>query len=468
MGCDIGEDEKAIKPKAKHRIIREAYKKRKEDPIEVSIKESFPDPAGVNFDKSNFHSTESNELGLFIYMGNMVNRRNAVTSMDFQEPNVNCAQYTSSCESEFVYKAVSLSVTESRRSSVDSQVSLKMSETEIRTKVASHSKKHNSSMNVKAKRRNFIAKRTTDRRASISSVESGRVTKQMQDIKYKAGRRTNNKRKEFANDLDHRSQLQISNHNHPLATQDDDKQSNDERTMCRIAYTNEQPSNILEPFDGRHKTDDISCNQESYKMMQMLNTLLRENGGQQQLEKLLQSSYDRAEGVNLEKNARGSTKSKQNQRYSQTKLQQQQQQQQMQQQVPLGQDETTSSSSTDIDELPNGSNSSFSDQSIDRIKTQSQNSKGSCDVGIQANPYDISSHNRRERSRDDCHKDILSETTYQTSYNRDDDQFAETRQLFPSIRRDAPTIFSRKDATYMSELERKLLIPDKKPVIVHK
>lgn len=61
IGCELSEDEKFAKPK--HRIIADAYAKRMDDVISVSIQNSHTDPAGLNFDMNNLNSAVSDAMG---------------------------------------------------------------------------------------------------------------------------------------------------------------------------------------------------------------------------------------------------------------------------------------------------------------------------------------------------------------------------------------------------------------------
>lgn len=459
--------------------------------ISVSIENSHTDPAGINFDMNNLNSAASDAMGATLtnYLCNIINRRNAVTMtrMDFNEPNTNCAPYASSCadnNSEISVSVRHFSV-ESRRNSVDSQVSqvsVKMSETNIKATLESHSQQHKSvNMKAKKRQRNYLVARRTNRRASSSSVESQRITNQMQNIKYKY---PNNRIQLCANtmgrQIERRSAItasttadiadihQLFNHNdlQQMQQKSDDDQSMDEsQPMCR---TNETP-NIREISDSADSLDEP--NDKDVAIEQMIKNILKNSTGKQI--KALLNSYDRSGLNGIGKNEQNSTRNSKNQRHSHNKIY-----------PPNIENEqfTTNdvdvassiSSSIDVDCIRrlDGTHSSFSDQSINRMKTQSQNSKGSCDVGIQANDYDIASH-AQQRSRDNCSKNFQFDDSkdnlpekFQSNYHHHHNQHDDETQLLPYRKRDAPSIV-RKDTLsgkHLSESEKReklmnLLLP---------
>lgn len=109
--------------KPKHKIIADAYAKRHQSVISVSLENSHTDPVNVNYSVNYpVNSVVSNTWTQF--MPYLLNRRDAVT-----------ADPSTACDSE-----ISVSVRQyemsvgSRRNSADSQVSVKMSETEIKVK----------------------------------------------------------------------------------------------------------------------------------------------------------------------------------------------------------------------------------------------------------------------------------------------------------------------------------------------
>lgn len=487
----MSDDEKFTKPK--HRIIADAYAKRLEDVISVSIQNSHTDPANLNFELNNLNSTESNGMGTTLtnYLYNIINRRNAVTSMDFGEPTMNCAR-GSSCDSEISFSVRQISV-ESRRSSVDSQVSVKLSETEIKAKVERRSQKHKRvNMNAKKRQGRYYARRT-NRRPSNSSIESQRLTDQLQLRKYNY---TNNRIQVNAKPIDsimnsrqneRRSactasdinDMKLINRNDlqrriSLITTSDDDQSNNESQQIHIEHG---PSSMVSlGAHGTRRTDNSADSlevsngtQHSQTLEQTLYPIIKNilrNSNGKQLESLLKSSYDRNDvGLGgIRKSCRKSTKNSNVQRNSHNKSQQHKRQPQYATaKLRENAQNVIISSSLDLDIPLDGTHSSFSDQSVNRIKTRSQNSQKSqrsCDVGIQANSYDISSYNSRQQPPADGEKDDLPEKL-QSRCHADD--FTETHQLLPLPfkRRETASIISRKDSANMSEKEKLayLLLP---------
>lgn len=462
IGYEQSEDEKFAKPK--HRIIADGQ--RGDEVVSVLVGNSHTDPAGINFDMNHLNSGESDGMGITNYLCNILNRRNAetLTRMDFTEPTTNCGvPYASSCadnnsEISMSFRHVSV---ESRRNSVDSQVSqmsLKMSETNIKATLESHSKQHKS-VNMKKRQRNYLyARRTNHRqRASSSSVESQAMTNQLQNIRYKhpisntMGRQIDRRSAITATTTADIADIQqmFSQNDQMQHTSDDDDQSIDE---------SQHPSNMLVPL-GDHQREladsvdslDVS-NDKQAAIEQMLKNILK-NSTEKQIEALL-NTCDR-NGLNG--NGKSGRNSR-NQRHSHNKIYAPNIENVEHENVA-----SSISSSLDVDCIQrlDGTQSSISDQSISRMKTQSRSSKGSYDVSIQANDYDIASQTRR-RSREDRLQNFQydddakdhSPDKFQSNYQQHQDD--ETNQLLPYRKRDVPTIV-RKDTLsgkHLSESEK--------------
>lgn len=459
--------------------------------ISVSIENSHTDPAGINFDVNNLNPAESEEMGATLtnYLCSIINRRNAVTleTMELGEQNANCVPYTSSCadnNSEISVSVRHFSVA-SRRSSVDSQVSqvscvsVKMSETNIKATLESRLQKHKSvNMKTKKRQRNYMYAKRTNRRASSSSIESQRITNQMQNIKYKHPNRIQVSENTIGRQVGRRSAISATPANINDIKQilnranfkfDDDDLSDDETQ----AVIETEPSNMLVPL-GAHppqpndSTDslEMSNKKNEASIEQILQCILKNSNGKQ-LENLLRRSYERSNertehaSSTMGKRDRNSMKSSKNQRNSHSKMYAHQKNDEPISSKVKHDKETTNSISSSMDfgisAHLNGTQSSFSDQSMNRMKTQSQNSKRSCDVGIQANDYDIASHvKNRSRSRDDCDKDYLPEKLQSHYLNNQDDECTEAHQLLPMKKRDQPTIVRRNTTRNkdLSESER--------------
>lgn len=162
---EITDDDNFTKPK--HNAG--AYGKRNESILTVSIQNTQTDPAGVNFNVSHLNLNEPSGMpaALRNYMFNLLTRRNAVTSMDLDHLS-KCRSRTNSYDSEKMTLTVQKMSVEcdSRRNSIDSMVSFKVSETEINMKANSGMKKHH----IKTTQR-----RQSGRRTSGSSIESQKI-----------------------------------------------------------------------------------------------------------------------------------------------------------------------------------------------------------------------------------------------------------------------------------------------------
>ncbi|XP_031627808.1 protein smoothened [Contarinia nasturtii] len=421
-GNELSEDDK-MRPK--HRIIADAYAKRKhmDGDISVSIDHTLTDPAGLNFDVNNLNPAESDGMSSTLrnYMYNIINRRGAVELEPFTlEDKRNGVSYPSSCaENSYNNSEVSVSVrhieVESRRNSVDSQISLKMSETNFKATLESRPQKHKGiNMKTKKRQRNILYTKRTNRRASSSSIESQRITNQMQNFKYKypkngipnVGENTTYGRRNAISarpgDILNELRSQFKSHD-----DDDDDQSIDEAQTMEI----NEPSNMLVPVDmgacSHQRVDSIDRLDASHdnqaSLEQIIIGLLR-NSDEKKIKHLLKMSHDYPNGV--DKSHRNSTKRSKTQRNSHHKMYEQQ---------------TNDESHPSIIKTEKDSGTSMS-SSIDREMSQSQNSKRSCDVGIQANDFDIAG----QRSRN--------------NYDQDE-ECTEMHHLLPNgRRRDAPTI----------------------------
>lgn len=455
LGYELSEDEKFTKPK--HRIIADAYAKRGEEVISVSIQNSRRDPANLNFELNNLNSTESNGMGTTLtnYLYNLINRRNAVAGLDFDDPNYtksqsnNCA-YGSSCDSEISFSVRQISL-ESRRSSIDSQVSVKMSETEIKAKVERHSQNYKR-VNMKAKKRHskYFACRT-NRRASSSSIESQRVTDQMQNIKYKYP----NSERRMANVNLKKEIKQLLN----LTTSEDD-QSNNEQILAI-----QEPSNMIVPlgYNGRQAGDsddklETMSNEKQKQILQealapfLHNLLQSSNENQQkQLKDLLKNSCDRNDH-------RPKSMNRKSMRSSSHSKPQPQHHQRQRRQLTAQLNEMTSS--VDLDKLQ----SSFSDESV--------GSKRSCTVNIEANDTEAVTYHVRNEPMDgslyEKEKDDLPEKL-QSNYQENDEEFVTEAHPMIAKRREALSIVPKKDRANMSESKKQkyleILLHPSKPTL---
>lgn len=453
MGHEVSDDERFTKPK--HKVIADAYAKRMEGVISVSIENANTDPAGLNFDMNDLNSTGSNGMGATLtnYLCNIIHRRNAVTSLDFSDCGPHAA-YGNSCDSEISVSVRHVNVSvESRRSSVDSQVSLKMSETEIKAKVESRSQKHKSmSMRTKNRRNCYATSRRSTRRTSTSSVESQIISAALRKSKCKipgskirlnssaiAGQLAKNRQTERRSacagfDLTDLSKLQNNINLNSLTTSEEEGVDK--------ALPSLEPSSVLVPFTGDYPPveNDSSNSQEMANVKCDRGDPLRGLGN---LPPLIQSLLLQSTALDkIGHKASRSSKSRQSQ-WQRSKG------------TNAGDIFSSSvSSSVDLEVGAGNVHSSYSGNSVGGNKTHSRNSKASCDVGIQANAYDISSHARY----DDLDNSALTEV--KAIEDDDEDHFTETHKLVPSKKRES-MIVSRKDTIGLSDSEklRMLLLP---------
>lgn len=425
MGQEISDDEKFTKPK--HKVIADAYAKRLEDVISISIQNSHIDPAGLNFDMNNLNSTETYgmETTLTNYLYNIINRRNAVPHIDFHEAK-NCAPCTnscaSSCDSEIsvsvLQRCYNLSV-ESRRSSIDSQLSLKLAETEIKATVESRSQKHKS-VKVKGKKRQrncYAAARRSSRRTSSSSVENkivettrrGRIERRSACTKFNI------------NDIKQSGRNALkSNHTSVTTSEDEDFLKKSKRIQCKVPGSKAKS-------DSDNNLDLLAKHSVNSVFYPFLQEFVQRN------KSAIKSNFDYSDD-HLAIKSKENNKNKLS-RPSNGKCQEA--------------DVITTSLSSSIElGIPlAATQSSYSGISNNGNKTHSRNSKASCDVAVQANAYDIASQVKK-----------IDETD--ANYTNEDD--LETHQLLPYKKRE-PTVFRKNNVAMglsKSEQVRMLLLPD--------
>lgn len=459
IGQELSEDGKFTKPKC--RIIAEAYAKRQDDKfqtISVSYQKPFTDPANINFDMIDLHDTKSDPMGqtLTNYLPQILSRRNAIVELP-----TNCANYASSCadsNSEISFSVRQVSV-ESRRNSIDSQVSqvsVKLSETNFKTTLNSHTQKHKAvKMKTRRKQRHILTAMQTIRRASSSSVESKRITSQMKSTNAYKNRKSQLNGNANGRHMERRlacTAADLSALNQRLKiiqpTSDEDQRNDDAQAMQMM----NDPLKMLAPFNAQMLGDSAdsstsSNGKQSAENLEFIKNVLR-NSSDKQLENLLNiykygnnSRYPPNNGCAYPIVSHSNQKKIRND----TNL--------------------SMSSSMDINSAHQNENqNSMSDHSINHLKTHSQNSKRSCDIGIQANDYDIS--HARSPSNGELDKDHLPEN-FQSNYNHDD-EYTETHELLPKFRKHCPTSYVRRDnslsSRHLSPSERneqvkKLLLP---------
>ncbi|XP_037934792.1 protein smoothened [Teleopsis dalmanni] len=181
FGKEVVEDVKM----PKHKVIAQTWAKRKEfedkGRLSITLYNTHTDPVGLNFDLNDLNSSETNEISSTWanYLPQFVKRRMALTGAGIANSSSQGAR-KNSLDSEISFSMRHVSV-ESRRNS-DSQVSVKIAE--MKTKIASrsrnshhqHNKQGTSTSKRSQRRRDFIASASghkySVRRESSTSIES--------------------------------------------------------------------------------------------------------------------------------------------------------------------------------------------------------------------------------------------------------------------------------------------------------
>ncbi|XP_055381678.1 protein smoothened [Condylostylus longicornis] len=169
----------------KHKVIAQTWAKRKEfedkGRLSITLNNTRTDPVGLNFDVNDLNSSATNEISStwVNYLPQFVTRRFALTGAPVTNSSSHGAPRKSSLDSEISFSVRHVSV-ESRRNSVDSQVSVKIAE--MKTKVASRSRtgSHGSKKSkTRNCRRDFFTtggmpggKKFSSRKESSTSIES--------------------------------------------------------------------------------------------------------------------------------------------------------------------------------------------------------------------------------------------------------------------------------------------------------
>ncbi|EDS37618.1 smoothened [Culex quinquefasciatus] len=418
----------------KHKVIAQAFAKRKEfqnqGRLSISFHNSHTDPVGLKFDinsaigSHDFSSTWANNLPRF------VNRRYALTgaaTSSSHDPRKN------SVDSEISFSVRHVSV-ESRRNSIDSQVSVKIAE--MKTKVASRSRAGVSSSKHQHKsrhqrRRDFTASgRRYSRKESSTSVESQIITAIQKGRHSSSGNSqffgaTNMQRRTGIGGMD-ADQLNdfISNgklllpflHQPGLTTSEDDNASN-----ASFKVRDSKFDVILKQIGGNASGPstriDTGCQIEEYHSSDDEKQCLRQpsrdefggaKDGMKSSKEGGRNSKNSSKSVrskksssrqgtirkSQQKHSRASQKSSRNEKKEKKeKAREREREKEREKELALierGQmsDFNDSSFTSFCSELsPLNVNSSYSGISL--AKTNSRNSKRSCDVGIQANAYEI-------------------------------------------------------------------------------
>ncbi|CAD7078690.1 unnamed protein product [Hermetia illucens] len=403
----------------KHKVIAQTWAKRKEfddrGRLSITIHNSYTDPVGLNFDINDLNSSATNEISSTWanYLPQFVKRRfaltGAVTNSSSQGPR------KSSLDSEFSFSVRHVSV-ESRRNSVDSQVSVKIAE--MKTKVASRTRSnrhHGKHSRVRNRRRDLFTpgRKSSNRRESSTSVESQVIALKKTSFpgnKHKLGIFTHTK--SATKNLKRRSANAglepeditdfISKNgkilfpflqNQGLTTTSDEEGS---RTSFKI-----HDSRLDVVLRQHEDTDNQNSNpklgecsdDESLRKQCKLDDILKHIQTSSSFDNFLNHDSKVNHDSVGSRNSKSSLKSRVSRksvrhsirRINRRNAPNKRQKKNTSANIPDINDSFTSYSSEFDDAL--GVQSSYSAMSVG--KTQSRNSKTSCDVGIQANAYEI-------------------------------------------------------------------------------
>lgn len=446
----------------KHKVIAQTWAKRKEfqdkGRLSISFYKSHTDPVGLNFNVNDLNSTATNDISTTWtnYLPGLLRRRFALTGATTNSSG--CPSRKSSLDSEI---SVSFLHYEgrSRRNSGESQMSVKIAE--VQTKVARRT--HGTVKNkARGRRRDFNATSKRFRRESSTSVESQIITA-MKKTSYPSNgflpsKDKNLKRRNAGTvEAEHITRfLRVLQNQGMSATSDDDNLSRTSVKIqdSRLDFVMRQVSD--DEFGGHPKyaRSDEEPERKMYPSLQEVLNATNMNSTNNSLK----SSKERPDDRNS-KNSLRSVKSRKSSRPNSRRLKKSSKNTSKitTKRDASGQfsglDDSSFASYSSGLEIP-GVQSSYSGVSL--AKTHSRNSKTSCDVGTQANSYEIETQTQLTDEFDAIVKKNERDP-------QDDDEFTENHQLLTPNKRKESTTVSRRDTLTMSEADKlkMLLLPSK-------
>lgn len=393
-------------------------------------------------------------------MPGLLRRRFALTGATTNSSS--CASRKSSLDSEISVSVRHYSV-ESRRNSVDSQVSVKIAE--VQTKVARRT--HGTvKSKTRGRRRDFNATSKRFRRESSTSVESQIITA-MKKTSYPSNGFFTSKDKSLkrrnagivdANDITHFLNTVLQNQGMGTTSDDDNQSTTSVKIQdSRMDFVMRQDMRVSDDeFGGRLKyaRSDDEPERKMYPSLQDVLTATNVNSTNNSLK----SSKEHCDRNS--KNSLRSVKSKKSSKPNSRRLKKniKNASKVTTKRDAAGQfsglDDSSFASYSSGLEIPTGVQSSYSGVSL--AKTHSRNSKTSCDVGTQANSYEIETQTQLT---------VEYDTTIRKSDRdaKDDDEFTENHQLLTPNKKKESAIGSRRDTLTMSETDKlkMLLLPSK-------
>lgn len=464
-GYEVNEEVKI----RKHKVIAQTWAKRKEfqdkGRLSISFYKSHTDPVGLNFNVNDLNSTATNDISTTWtnYLPGLLRRRFALTGATTNSSS--CASRKSSLDSEISVSVRHYSV-ESRRNSVDSQVSVKIAE--VQTKVARRS--HGTVKGkTRARRRDFNATSKRFRRESSTSVESQIITA-MKKTSYPSNGFFMSKDKSLkrrnagvdANDtydITHFLNHVLQNPGMNTTSDDDISRTSVKIQDSRLDFVMRQDMRVSDDEFGSRPKYARSDDEPDRKMYPNLQDVLNATNVNS-TNNSLKSSKERADGDRNSKNSLRSVKSRKSSRPNSRRLRKSSKSTSkvVTKKDAAGQfsglDDSSFASYSSGLEIPTGVQSSYSGVSLG--KTHSRNSKTSCDVGTQANSYEIETQTHITDEYDGgARKDERDA--------KDDDEFTENHQLLTPNKKKESIIASRRDTLTMSETDKlkMLLLPSK-------
>ncbi|XP_055858335.1 protein smoothened isoform X2 [Episyrphus balteatus] len=481
----------------KHKVIAQTWAKRKEfedkGRLSITLYNTHTDPVGLNFDMNDFNSSATNDISSTWanYLPQFVKRRFAITGAATNSSSHGC-QRKSSLDSEISFSVRHVSV-ESRRNSVDSQVSVKIAE--MKTKVASRSRNsssHHKHSKNRSRRKDFMAasgRKYNNRRESSTSVESQIIALKKTTYPnacHKVGlfaqskSAKNMKRRSASAGLDPNDINQfLSKNGHfiiPFLQKGINSSSDEETSRASFKVQDSRLDVVLkqdlsddDEYTNGAKIEELIDNNEFGRSSNRKSTNINLENFIKTMNKSSALENNRIDAAS--RNSRNSTKSRgsrkstaQGSKRCRSKTNKSTKKvatadldiSDLNLNLYLNHDEdddddSISSFSLDMD-LPTGMQSSYSGISVG--KTHSRNSKTSCDVGIQANAYEIAA---TQTYADDelmiAMRHLNAKNRRRSEMTNDDDQ--ETHELLPMVK--------NRETIMMSEAEKlkMLLLPSK-------
>ncbi|EDW03985.1 protein smoothened [Drosophila grimshawi] len=487
---------------AKHKVIAQTWAKRKvfvdKGRLSITLHNTHTDPVGLNFDVNDLNSSETNAMSStwMHYLPKCVIRRAALTGVTTGNTNSSsqgqpAAGRKNSLDSEISVSVRHVSV-ESRRNSVDSQVSVKIAE--MKTKVASRSRhghgKHGyaSSSNKRTqRRRDFYA--ASSGRAKCNSAGRGRresstsVESQVIALKKTTYPNASHKVNMFAQSTKKHNSHTRRNadpsiitdfiqkngqfilpflQNQGMTTSSDEEDNS--RTSLKIRDLNVVVKQELSDDDDDDVDDDDDLDIAAPKIQELTNG----NGNKAAaLEHFFKHMQKSSESHRHSRNSQRSRKSrKEHSKPHRLELDLDMDsnsdfKRNYARQLAAAMDvngDSLSCSSVELDlQLGGMLHSSYSGMSTG--KPNSRNSKTSCDVGIQANPFEIATHTLPTYGNEELQQAmrLLNAASRQRNELTNEDA-TEMQSLLGH-----PRVGHHKEPTLMSESDKlkMLLLPSK-------